>query len=175
MPGCAHHLILEVHHIQFYARHGQTVPDNLVCLGSKRHRNGHEGHLPIQGQAPHNLTFRDASGRDRQRQSQLHLAEWLDFPPSQHRTHLRLSRPRRTQAVPQPPPQTTDPPRVSRSEVDFSLRLNRTGGELKRQFHHSLSLALHQDFTVGFQVALCLGRGFDGDIFTGRKVVGLRT
>jgi hypothetical protein len=35
--------------------------------------------LRIQGQAPHNLTFRDASGRDLQRQSELQLAEWIDF------------------------------------------------------------------------------------------------
>jgi len=78
-PGCPHHLFLEVHHIKFYAEQGQTVPDNLVCLCSKCHRHVHEGHLRIQGQAPHNLTFRDASGRDLQRQSQLQLAEWLDF------------------------------------------------------------------------------------------------
>ncbi len=78
-PGCPHHLFLEVHHIKFYAEHGQTVPDNLVCLCSKCHRNVHEGHLRIQGQAPHHLTFRDASGRDLQRQSQLQLAEGLDF------------------------------------------------------------------------------------------------
>jgi len=78
-PGCPHHLFLQVHHIKFYAHQGQTVPDNLLCLCSKCHRNVHQGHLHIQGHAPHNLTFHDSHGRDLQRQSQLQLAEWLDF------------------------------------------------------------------------------------------------
>jgi hypothetical protein len=78
-PGCPHYLFLEVHHIKFYAEQGRTVPDNLVCLCSKCHRHVHEGHLRIEGQAPHQLTFRDASGRDLNRQSQLQMAEWLDF------------------------------------------------------------------------------------------------
>jgi hypothetical protein len=78
-PGCPHHLFLEVHHIKFYAEQGRTVPDNLVCLCWKCHRHVHQGHLRIEGQAPHHLTFRDAQGRNLNQQSQLQLAEWLDF------------------------------------------------------------------------------------------------
>ena len=78
-PGCPNHLYLETHHIVFYSRQGQTVPDNLVVLCASCHRNVHRGHLRIEGRAPDGLRFLDREGRDLERQHRLDVAHWLDI------------------------------------------------------------------------------------------------
>ena len=78
-PGCPHHLFLHTHHIVFYCRGGKTVPGNLVVLCSRCHKNVHEGHLRIEGQAPHDLHFLDRQGRDLRYQHRLDTAHWLDI------------------------------------------------------------------------------------------------
>jgi len=79
VPGCCNHLFLEVHHVKFYCEGGKTVPENLVLLCGKCHKNVHEGHLRIEGVAPQGLRFLDRGGRDLGWQTQLELAQWLDF------------------------------------------------------------------------------------------------
>lgn len=78
-PGCPHHLFLQAHHVTFYSDQGKSVPENLVILCSACHKNVHEGRLRVIGQAPHNLRFLDATGRDLAVQHTLYLAHWLDF------------------------------------------------------------------------------------------------
>ena len=62
-PGCENRIWLHVHHVAFYCRGGVTMPDNLVVLCSRCHRNVHEGWLRVSGTAPGGLRFSDAWGR----------------------------------------------------------------------------------------------------------------
>ena len=78
-PGCPHHLFLQIHHIVFYCQGGHTVPENLVVLCSRCHKNVHEGNLRIEGRAPDELRFLDRQGRDLRFQHRLDTAHWLDI------------------------------------------------------------------------------------------------
>ena len=78
-PGCPNQLYLHVHHLTYYCQNGTTTPDNLITLCARCHRNLHNGHLRIEGVAPHDLTFRDRQGRNLGQQHTLEVAEWLDW------------------------------------------------------------------------------------------------
>ena len=77
--GCPHHLFLQIHHVVFYSLSGKTVPENLVVLCSRCHKNVHEGNLRIEGRAPDGLRFLDRQGRDLRFQHRLDTAHWLDI------------------------------------------------------------------------------------------------
>jgi hypothetical protein len=62
-PGCQNTLWLQVHHVFYWNRGGETVPHNLVLLCSACHRLIHEGFLQLRGIAPHGLEFLDRLGR----------------------------------------------------------------------------------------------------------------
>lgn len=79
VPGCPNTIWLEVHHILFYADGGLTRPDNLITICSRCHQNVHDGHLIIQGNAPHGAIFLDRFGRDLQQERTLDVAFWLDI------------------------------------------------------------------------------------------------
>lgn len=61
-PGCPNHLWLQIHHIVFYCRGGATVPTNLATCCSRCHRNIHEGHLLVTGDAPRGLRWTTTAG-----------------------------------------------------------------------------------------------------------------
>ena len=90
-PGCPNQLYLHVHHLTYYCQNGTTTPDNLLTLCASCHRNLHNGHLHIHGNAPGNLTFLDPQGRNLGQQHKLEVAEWLDWflgwPGSQDDSH----------------------------------------------------------------------------------------
>ena len=78
-PGCGNHLWLEVHHIEFYAEGGLTVPRNLVMLCRGCHANVHRGNLRISGNCEDGLVFRDRRGRRFDRDQEFATAQWMDF------------------------------------------------------------------------------------------------
>ncbi|MCA9797237.1 MAG: HNH endonuclease, partial [Candidatus Eremiobacteraeota bacterium] len=63
-PGCPNRLWLDVHHVVFYCRGGPTVPENLIVVCSRCHKNIHQGILRVSGVAPHGLVWRDRRGRE---------------------------------------------------------------------------------------------------------------
>ena len=79
VPGCPNRLWLEIHHIKRYCDGGQTLPDLLITLCRKCHKNVHEGHLFITGTVSEGLLFTDADGRNLARDYRIAKAEWLDF------------------------------------------------------------------------------------------------
>ena len=78
-PGCCNRIWLEVHHIEFYCRGGLTTPGNVILLCSKCHKHVHQKKLFIEGSAPDQVVFRDAQGRDLERQYQGETAYWIGF------------------------------------------------------------------------------------------------
>jgi hypothetical protein len=78
-PGCPHRMWLELHHLVFFSRQGETVRANLVTLCSRCHRNVHNGSLKIAGDADGRLIFTDARGHDLEQLHAVDLAGWLNF------------------------------------------------------------------------------------------------
>ncbi|MGE0491413.1 MAG: HNH endonuclease [Vulcanimicrobiota bacterium] len=76
-PGCPNRLWLDVHHVVFYCRGGPTVPENLVVVCSRCHKNIHQGILRVSGVAPQGLVWRDRRGRELEREPESGLLEWL--------------------------------------------------------------------------------------------------
>lgn len=64
VPGCPHHLWLQMHHVVFYCRGGATVPENLITVCSRCHRHIHRGLLKVGGQAPQGLRWFDRHDRE---------------------------------------------------------------------------------------------------------------
>jgi len=62
-PGCAKTRHLQAHHIEHWARGGETSPHNLVLLCRAHHWAVHEGGVGVEGRAPHRLVFRRPDGR----------------------------------------------------------------------------------------------------------------
>ncbi|MBX3172321.1 MAG: HNH endonuclease [Candidatus Eremiobacteraeota bacterium] len=77
VPGCENSLWLDTHHIIYYAQGGLTVPENLITLCTKRHRNVHENRLQIVGSAPHGLRILNGKGKDIRQERVLDVAFWL--------------------------------------------------------------------------------------------------
>ena len=78
-PGCPNHIWLEIHHIKRFCEGGETLPDYLITLCTRCHKNVHEGKLFIYGTVSGGLLFTDAQGRDLARGYKLERAGWLDF------------------------------------------------------------------------------------------------
>jgi len=62
-PGCDNRRWLDAHHIQHWARGGETKLENLVLLCSHHHRLLHEGGFRVSRQANGRLIFRRPDGR----------------------------------------------------------------------------------------------------------------
>jgi hypothetical protein len=62
-PGCMHQRYLHAHHIQHWARGGQTSLENLVYLCSHHHRLVHEGGFGVERDGPDSIRFRRPDGR----------------------------------------------------------------------------------------------------------------
>jgi len=62
-PGCAHRRFLHAHHVEHWARGGQTELGNLVVLCSYHHRLVHEGGFQVQPSGKHGFRFRRPDGR----------------------------------------------------------------------------------------------------------------
>ncbi|MCA9796959.1 MAG: HNH endonuclease, partial [Candidatus Eremiobacteraeota bacterium] len=76
-PGCPNRLWLDVHHVVFYCRGGPTVPENLIVVCSRCHKNIHKGILRVSGVAPHALVWRDRRGRELERLRDSGVLKWL--------------------------------------------------------------------------------------------------
>ena len=63
VPGCTNRLHFDIHHLVPFSRGGPHTPSNLVCLCSAHHRNLHDGHLSIRGDAETRLRFEFPNGR----------------------------------------------------------------------------------------------------------------
>src|SRR5690606_23615238 len=61
-PGCDHRLV-DAHHIDHWARGGETVQANLLLLCRRHHVAAHEGAFTVEGEACGELVFRDAGGK----------------------------------------------------------------------------------------------------------------
>jgi hypothetical protein len=61
-PGCARTRHLQAHHIEHWAKGGDTNPDNLVLLCRKHHWAVHEGRFGVEGRAPLGVVFRRPDG-----------------------------------------------------------------------------------------------------------------
>ena len=83
-PGCPNHIWLEIHHIKRFCEGGETLPDYLITLCTRCHKNVHEGKLFIYGTVSGGLLFTDAQGRDLARAYHLERAGWLDFVMGWH-------------------------------------------------------------------------------------------
>jgi hypothetical protein len=62
-PGCTHRRFLHAHHIEHWARGGQSTFENLVQLCSQHHRLVHEGGYRVERAGPGSLCFRRPEGR----------------------------------------------------------------------------------------------------------------
>ena len=81
-PGCTNHLFLEIHHIKRYSQGGKTLPEFLVTLCSRCHKNTEEGKLFIRrarGEESGQLIFTDQHGNNLEQLKRQERALWLDF------------------------------------------------------------------------------------------------
>ncbi|MHC9543747.1 MAG: HNH endonuclease [Vulcanimicrobiota bacterium] len=62
-PGCGRMFFLEVHHIEPEGAGGVTEEKNLCTSCAFCHDLVHEGKLSVEGEAPHQLTWRDERGQ----------------------------------------------------------------------------------------------------------------
>jgi len=56
-PGCARTRHLQAHHVEHWAKGGETNPQNLCLLCQAHHWAVHEGGVRVEGRAPHGLVF----------------------------------------------------------------------------------------------------------------------
>jgi hypothetical protein len=61
-PGCSRTRHLQAHHIEHWAKGGNTNPDNLMLLCKTHHWAVHEGGFQVEGRVPQGLVFRRADG-----------------------------------------------------------------------------------------------------------------
>lgn len=61
-PGCEHRRFVDAHHIEHWARGGETALENLVELCRHHHRLVHEGDFTIE-RRDGQIVFRRADGR----------------------------------------------------------------------------------------------------------------
>jgi hypothetical protein len=61
-PGCHKSRHLQAHHIEHWAKGGETSADNLVLLCRAHHWAVHDGGFRVDGRAPHGLVFRRPDG-----------------------------------------------------------------------------------------------------------------
>ncbi|MBI3924103.1 MAG: HNH endonuclease [Armatimonadetes bacterium] len=68
---------LHTHHIVFYTAGGPTVRGNVLTLCSACHRNLHNRHLQVRGQAPSRLSWTSRLGGDMEQIPQLEAPPWV--------------------------------------------------------------------------------------------------
>jgi hypothetical protein len=78
-PGCPHRLWLHIHHVKWYCLDGKTLPENLITLCTRCHRNVHEGRLRITRSASAELLFTDQRGQRLDIVHRIERAAWLDY------------------------------------------------------------------------------------------------
>ena len=78
-PGCTNHLFLEIHHIKRFSEGGKTLPQFLVTLCSRCHKNTEEGKLYIRLTDNGQLVFTDKNGNNLEDSYRLERAIWLDY------------------------------------------------------------------------------------------------
>lgn len=79
VPGCPHHVWLDIHHNIPFSQQGPTLPWNLLALCTRCHANVHSGMLIIEGNEETGLRFLDRSRRPVDQPSPLEVAHWIDF------------------------------------------------------------------------------------------------
>ena len=62
VPGCRHHLFLDVHHLKLRSEGGSHDLENLVVLCGVHHGAVHDGRMIIRGTPPQGLRFHHANG-----------------------------------------------------------------------------------------------------------------
>jgi len=62
-PGCAKTRHLQAHHIEHWAKGGETNPDNVLLLCKSHHWAVHEGGGRLEGRAPRGLVFHRPDAR----------------------------------------------------------------------------------------------------------------
>ncbi len=62
-PGCDRTKHLQAHHIEHWAKGGETNPENLALLCRSHHWAVHEGGVRVEGRASRGLTFHRPDGR----------------------------------------------------------------------------------------------------------------
>ena len=78
-PGCTNHLFLEIHHIKRYSQGGKTLPELLVTLCPRCHKNTEEGKLFIRLAETGQLIFTDQHGYNLEEVRRRERAIWLDY------------------------------------------------------------------------------------------------
>ncbi len=78
-PGCPNRHWLELHHVVPFSRKGETLPRNLITLCSRCHKHFHDGHLRIEVASNSGYIFKDAYGRDLEREARIEIAGWVNF------------------------------------------------------------------------------------------------
>jgi hypothetical protein len=61
-PGCTHRRWVDNHHVQHWAKGGETVPENLVQLCRRHHRLVHEGGFTVERTRDDEFVFRNPYG-----------------------------------------------------------------------------------------------------------------
>lgn len=61
-PGCAKTRHLQAHHIEHWAKGGETSPENLLLLCRAHHWVVHEGGFQVEGRTPGQFVFRRPDG-----------------------------------------------------------------------------------------------------------------
>jgi len=61
-PGCENHRFVDAHHVQHWARGGETKMDNLVLLCRRHHRFVHEGRYSVETLGGGEVRFRNPWG-----------------------------------------------------------------------------------------------------------------
>lgn len=79
VPGCPHHVWLDIHHNIPFSQQGPTLPWNLLALCTRCHTNVHSGMLIIEGNEETGLRFLDRNRRPVDQPSPLEVAHWIDF------------------------------------------------------------------------------------------------
>jgi hypothetical protein len=62
-PGCNRTRHLQAHHIEHWAKGGETSMENICLVCRAHHWAVHEGGIQVQGRAPHGLVFRWPEGK----------------------------------------------------------------------------------------------------------------
>jgi hypothetical protein len=62
-PGCSRTRHLQAHHIEHWAKGGETNPENLIMVCHYHHWAVHEGGVRVEGRPPGGLVFHRPDGR----------------------------------------------------------------------------------------------------------------
>lgn len=79
VPGCTHHVWLDVHHYIPLQQNGPTLPWNLLTLCTRCHANVHAGFLIIESDGEGGFRFLNQGLTSVYQPSPLEVAHWIDF------------------------------------------------------------------------------------------------